>query len=384
MQRLLMVLFCAFAHLVAAQPYGIGEQTTAFVDASRSNRQVLVEIFYPADANGIEVPVSAGAFPVVAVGHGFFMAFSAYQSLWNALVPEGFVVVVLKSEGGLAPSHENFGLDLAFVLAEMKQANTDNTSLFFEHIAPTSAIMGHSMGGGASFLGASSSADATTVVTFAPAETTPSAIAAAASIIIPSLIITGSLDCIAPTAAHGQPIFDALASSCKVMVDISGASHCQFADANFPCEIGEVSCPTAATITREQQHNLQFGLVLPWLRYHLLSDFLAWGNFMAFAENDSLTVQNSCAAPTATVSTQNRAVQVWPNPSDGGKIRVTLPDVVGVCDVIVYDALGTVMSKHLVRDSTTEVDLSGFPRGLYYLRVVQWGGFSETVLFTVL
>ena len=40
----------------------------------------------------------------------------------------------------------------------------------------------------------------------APAETSPSAIAAASGIVAPTLIITGSRDCVTPSAAQAGPI----------------------------------------------------------------------------------------------------------------------------------------------------------------------------------
>ena len=77
---------------IVAQGYQIGKINTTFTDATRNNRQVPVAIYYPADVAGNAVPFAPGEFPVISFGHGFVMVHSAYQFLWEALVPSGYIV----------------------------------------------------------------------------------------------------------------------------------------------------------------------------------------------------------------------------------------------------------------------------------------------------
>ena len=94
---------CLFSGIIVnAQPYQIGHTTLTFVDASRSNRSIATEIYYPADVAGDNVAVTsqnATQFPSLVFGHGFVMTWDAYQNFWNALVPNGYIIAFPKTEG---------------------------------------------------------------------------------------------------------------------------------------------------------------------------------------------------------------------------------------------------------------------------------------------
>lgn len=63
-------MLCLSINLFAQQ---IGHTTVTFTDASRSNRQIQTEVYYPATLAGDNTPISAGVFPLVVCGHGFVM-----------------------------------------------------------------------------------------------------------------------------------------------------------------------------------------------------------------------------------------------------------------------------------------------------------------------
>ncbi len=154
MRRFVPTLTLAFATLLSqAQPFAIGSRNITFNDPARGGRAIACEIYYPASAAGTNQPVALGRFPVLAFGHGFVMGVNAYYNLRDAFVPQGYILVLPTTEGGFSPSHGNFGLDLAYVITAMQQRGSDPISPFFERVASTAAIMGHSMGGGASFPG---------------------------------------------------------------------------------------------------------------------------------------------------------------------------------------------------------------------------------------
>jgi hypothetical protein len=69
-------------------------------------------------------------FPVISFGHGFVMVHTAYQFLWLDLVPKGYILAFPTTEGSLSPSHLNFGLDLAFIISQMKGKTWMKTSMF--------------------------------------------------------------------------------------------------------------------------------------------------------------------------------------------------------------------------------------------------------------
>ena len=51
---------------------------------------------------------------------------------------------------GFAPNHQFFAEDLSFIL-KMQMESLNNSSIFYNSVLPKTGILGHSMGGGASF-----------------------------------------------------------------------------------------------------------------------------------------------------------------------------------------------------------------------------------------
>jgi pimeloyl-ACP methyl ester carboxylesterase len=315
---LLTVLLCSN---LFGQPFQIGHTTIALVDISRNNRQIPTEIYYPADVAGSNVPVTTAnndKFPVISFGHGFVMSWDAYQNIWEAVVPEGFIIAFPKTETGLSPSHAEFGKDIAFVISELNALGLNNTSLFYNRIDPMNCVMGHSMGGGSAFLAAQYSPAVKTLATLAPAETNPSAIQAAASIGIPSLIIAGGNDCVTPPTANQIPMYNSLQSSCKTFISINGGSHCQMADNNSLCSFGEATCTPQPTITRAEQHNVINRYLLPWLKYELKGDCSSGAQFDSLITIDkSIVFQKTCVLCNTTSYKENPStfnIEIFPNP----------------------------------------------------------------------
>jgi hypothetical protein len=302
-----------------AQPFQIGRTTLNLFDASR-NRTIATEVFYPADSDANNVPVTtttSEAFPLLSFGHGFVMTFDAYQNFWEELVPQGYIMAFPKTEGSFSPSHTNFAKDLAFVIEAMNELNTNSSSLFFSRISPNNAVMGHSMGGGCALLAKQYYTQINHVVTFAAAETNPSAIGAASALEIPSFTIAGINDCVTPPATNQLPIYNALQSSCKNYLGITGASHCQMADFNFFCSVGDGTCSPSPTITRDEQHQIIFSYLNLWLDYYLKENCISGGLFEALKTNDDDNVTNSNCQLCENLSlanTNSSFFEVSPNP----------------------------------------------------------------------
>jgi pimeloyl-ACP methyl ester carboxylesterase len=278
-----------------AQSFQTGQTTITFTDPDRNNRSIPTQIFYPATTGGSNVPVAVGEFPVIVFGHGFVMAYTAYQYLWQALVPQGYILVLPTTEGSLSPNHLSFGLDLRFLVGKMKSENLNPASLFYGHIAEGSAIMGHSMGGGASFLACQNFDGVSAMITFAAAETNPSAIQAAANIQVPSLVFSGSNDCVTPPPNHQVPMYNNLASGCKTFISITGGGHCYFADYNFNCAFGEATCSPSPTITRPQQQSIILNHLVPYLEFMLKGNQQSWITFNNLLSNPTgITSIQSC------------------------------------------------------------------------------------------
>lgn len=298
---LLFTLLLFLCSIQVNAQYAIGQQDFTYTDASRSNRNVSAEIYYPATAAGQNAAVATGQFPVIAFGHGFTTVYTEYSVWWEALVPLGYIVIFPETEGGLfGPSHPNFGLDLAFVAETFKAQSADPTSDFFDSWNGMAAVMGHSMGGGCSYLAADGTSTFNTLISLAAADTNPSSVAAAANLTIPSLTIGGSADCV--VMSGGAPIDhynSAAAAPYKAYAEITDASHCQFgiASGGSFCTLGELCSGFLAKAT---QHQYMLELTTPWLDFYLKEDCSAWDVFHNYLTTATThTYQEAGTAPQA-------------------------------------------------------------------------------------
>ncbi len=247
---LTLLLNSAAAQVICVPPYAVGTRTVNYVDAARMNRPVSALLRYPAmPPGGVDAPALTGCpyqAPVFSFGHGFTISNSGYEYFAGSLAAQGYIMVLPGTESGLAPDHGAFAADLQFA------ARAVQSDPFFAGAVGSDRIYGgHSMGGGSAILAAASDRNARALFVLAPAQTNPSAIAAAANVRASTFVLLGSRDCVTPRATNGQPMFDALnlSPSDKFIVEIPGASHCQFANGSVTCAIAEQSCGGAATIS---------------------------------------------------------------------------------------------------------------------------------------
>jgi pimeloyl-ACP methyl ester carboxylesterase len=375
---LLSSLFCLLAFGLAAQNFPIGQRTMNFTDPARSNRPVPAEVYYPGLTAGINTPLAEGKFPVISFGHGFLMAYDYYLYLKDSLVPLGYILAFAKTETGILPSHLELGKDLAFLVNQMKLEGTTPSSAYFNHIDSTSAVMGHSMGGGASFLGCENNPVPDAMITFAAAETSPSAIAAASHITIPSLVFSADLDCVTPPATNQVPMYDSLASDCKVFINIKGGGHCYFADYNFICSVGEVGCPSF-TITRDQQHKAVVDFLVPYLDYYLKKRSLGWTIFNDSLHNSPrITYMESCSATGIPDLGRLDQFVISPNPVHDRLMVTSGSGQERVARIVLRSLTGSIVLTRYEQDETgtasTEVDLSFCKAGAYFLEITGRNG----------
>jgi len=342
MKTLLLACSLLFSMVIFSQNYPIGHTTIIFEDPNRGNRPIETEIYYPATSAGDNTPGAAGEFPVIVFGHGFVMVWSAYQNLWDEFVPRGYIMAFPRTEGNaFSTDHQEFGWDLQFLVTAMQQEGNDPSSILHQLVASETALMGHSMGGGAAFLAADSlvtngNSNLKTLVGLAPAESTSngvSSIASASQITLPSLILSGEQDGVTPPVDHHIPMYNNLASNCKTIIHVIGGAHCYFANSNFNCDFGESTSSTGISITRQEQHEVTFDFVNLWLDYTLKADCNDFATF-----DDSLNVSSrinfdqDCNVSVTTIDTsvtasnfnleanQSGATYQWINCDDNTQI----------------------------------------------------------------
>jgi predicted dienelactone hydrolase len=274
----------------------IGHTQITFQDASRGNRAIQTEIYYPATNSGNDVSMVVDTFPVIIFGHGFVMAWSDYENLWNEFVSRGYIMAFPRTEGSITGTdHQQFGWDLQFLVTAMQNEGVTPSSIFYQGVSKNTALMGHSMGGGAAFLAADSlvangNINLKTLIGLAPAESSTngvSSINSALSVTVPSIVLSGSQDGVTPPLDHHIPMYDNLASDCKTFINLLGGAHCYFANSSTTCDLGEGTSSSGITLDRPQQHDITFDFVNLWLDYTLKGDCNAFSEF-----NDSLLTSN--------------------------------------------------------------------------------------------
>jgi predicted esterase len=366
MRNILFTILILSSSPLIAQ-YAIGHVTVDFTDASRQNRVVGCEIYYPADSGGDEVAMTSGQFPLIVFGHGFVMAPGDYTSLVEHIVPQGYVMALLSTETSFSPSHTDFGLDFSFVLQQFILENNSDVSIFYNHINDKQAFMGHSMGGGASWLAASADTEVDCVIGMAPAETTPSAISAALSVGVPVMVLSGTSDNVTPPADHHIPIYNNSQSECKVRVNITGGSHCGFADSGSLCDFGELGF---SGMSRPDQQNIAYPLISQWLDWVLKGNSGALQNVLN-AELASTEIISDCTV--SVFENEEIALHLFPNPVVD-RLFVTMPGFLhqSFCTIRCTDTMGKVIfysQDFQSRYKTLEIAVADWPEGLYHITI---------------
>jgi dienelactone hydrolase len=322
MKKTLLFVF-AFFSIGFSFAQGLGHTTLTFTDATRNNRPIPCEVYYPAASAGDNTaamdPASFGliGFPAIAVGHGFVIGAANYNIIAEQLIPFGFIVALVNTEGGFAPNHQEFGLDLAFVTHALQQESQNSTSILHNIVhQEREAIIGHSMGGGAAWIAAASDPLIDAIVGLAPAETNPSAIAAAASVNCNTLVFSGSDDSVTPPADNHEPIFDGTNAGCKTFVSLTGGSHCGFIDSGTLCDFGE---PLGGSLARADQQEAYLTLMSAWLRHFLNAEcvealYTDYVTSHSFVTADPLA---ACMLCGNVGDIQSNRLIVFPNPSEG-------------------------------------------------------------------
>ncbi len=368
---LLLLHFCIIT--TYAQTYQIGHKQQTFIDASRSNREITAEIYYPSTTAGDDVTIAPGEFPVLVFGHGFVMTWNAYAPVWNSIVPSGYIMVFPTTETSFFPSHTNFGKDMAYLVGAMKTEGVTESSAFFRAVDGTSAVMGHSMGGGAAFLAVQYDSTITAMATLAAANTNPPSIEAAAAITIPSIVVSGSNDCVAPDEVHQLPMYEALASDCKTFVSISGGSHCQFANTNTNCFIGELTCTPRPEINADAQQNTTYQLLLPWLDYYLKYETAAGTQFQELiaAGNGIESMQNCVLLSASDHATRQLNVNIIPNPFSETATLETNVKLTNA-SLIISNIYGQVVyEQRHINSQTISLSRQNLANGLYFARLLE-------------
>ncbi|MGZ3142183.1 dienelactone hydrolase family protein [Lentzea chajnantorensis] len=179
-------------------------------------------------------PATGLGLPAVAFGHGWMQPVRRYHGLLRHLASWGVVAAAPAVERGPLLSARVLSANLLTTLDICTGVRLGTGDI---SVDPTRlALAGHSMGGGAAVLAASSSPKVRAVVTLAATETRPSALDAARSVSAPGLHLAAGEDRIAPPVGHSEAIATAWGGPVQLRL-LPKASHLGFTEGRHWSEL---------------------------------------------------------------------------------------------------------------------------------------------------
>lgn len=253
--------------LVSAGQYEIGSSSIELRDPSRGNRRVTADLWYPVVPPGQAVPDGEAIpqkFPVICFAHGYQHPGNRYENLVGMIVPAGYIMISLTTFEGPFPSHRGYADEVRFLSGAVSGMGSDTLSPLYRIADTLVCLMGHSMGGGASFIAAAGNSDVDALVALTPYEIRPSAIEAAGMVSVPTLIFSGTADCITPPEKNHLPMYERSAAEDRTYISIINGSHCGMG-ALRKCFTAEKLAGCKGGMGTEEQTVILSRYIIPWL-----------------------------------------------------------------------------------------------------------------------
>jgi alpha-beta hydrolase superfamily lysophospholipase len=188
-------------------PYAISQ--TSVADANTPGFGAAT-IYYP-------TTTAEGAFGGVAISPGFTETQSAISWLGPRLASNGFVVITFNTNSSL-DSPATRGTELLAALDYLTGSSAVKTRVDATHLA----VMGHSMGGGATLEAAKARPSLKAAIGLAPWDTDKTW----PEITTPALMVGAQNDTVAPPGQHAIPFYNSIpATTPKAYLELAGADH---------------------------------------------------------------------------------------------------------------------------------------------------------------
>ncbi|NUT34383.1 MAG: alpha/beta hydrolase [Hamadaea sp.] len=208
----------------AASPYERGPNpTTAILEASSgpySVSSVSVSSLVTGFGGGrIYYPTTTadGTFGGIAISPGFTARWSSLEWLGPRIASHGFVVIGIETNS-IYDQPTSRGQQLLAALDYLVNSSSARTRVDRNRLA----VAGHSMGGGGTLYAANARPSLQAAVPIAPWNTDKTW----GGVQVPTMIIGGESDSVAPVATHAIPFYTSIpASSEKAYLELNNASH---------------------------------------------------------------------------------------------------------------------------------------------------------------
>ena len=268
------LLLFLYTRLSYGKSYGIKTWNTTIVNPDVNDHPIPLTIHYPSD--------SSQKYPVMVFYHGWECEIRWYDFVWQQLVPLGVIVALPMDYIGNNQTNETLcALSQRYTLEWIKtKCNTDPKCPLHGIISTKSMAVGHSMGGGASILSASSHLDSgfnfqfkshfDAAFIFSGCGDQHDIVEAVKSIDIPIFLFTASHDCMCPPDRTAFSYYKALPDgTCRFVADIRNGTHCGFMNAptvhEDACHVFDsVSCPFHDH--RNMNLDVQLDVVMEYLK----------------------------------------------------------------------------------------------------------------------
>lgn len=356
-------------------PHAVGTIDFSFTDNGLASPTVDVRAYYPATSAGSGAPWAAGAFHVIAFGHGFNLNYLDYEETCGHLASWGYIVVTPDVQNGFNVDHLEYARELAACITHIQAEGGNSASPFFQRVDAKSGVFGHSMGGGASGLVPSVFPQINAVSGLASAETNPSAVASLGSYSGPYQVISGSSDNTAGEAGNQIPMYNA-ALGPKQWVSITGGAHCKFTDGATICDL----VSSAGSVSRAEQKQIAQKYLTAFFNYYLYND----ADALPFLCGDSVAADVAAARIGNTTNINCTVVglspagvpdwEVWPNPASGA-FRVS-----GISALSIFSQDGRLLGRQEWEGEEALLQTEGWAPGLYWLRDDRGGVRTLSVL----
>ncbi|GAA3532952.1 lipase [Nonomuraea rosea] len=190
-------------------PFATTQQTVSSLSVSGFGGGV---IYYPTDT-------SQGTFGAIAISPGYTARWSSLSWLGPRIASHGFVVIGIETNS-VYDQPASRGRQL---LAALDYLVEDSATAVRSRIdASRLSVAGHSMGGGGTLEAANDRPSLQAAVPLAPWNLTKSW----SGIRVPTMIIGGESDTVAPVSSHSEPFYTSIPSSAeKAYLELNGASH---------------------------------------------------------------------------------------------------------------------------------------------------------------
>jgi predicted dienelactone hydrolase len=209
----------------AENPYERGPAPTASsLDASRgpfaTSQQSVSSLSVSGFGGGViyyPTTTSEGTFGAVAISPGYTASWSSLSWLGPRIASHGFVVIGIETNSRFDQPASR-GRQLLAALDYLTRSSSVRSRIDASRLA----VAGHSMGGGGSLEAAEDRPSLQAAVPLAPWNLSKSW----SSLRVPTLIIGGESDSVAPVSSHSEPFYNSIpASAEKAYLELNNASH---------------------------------------------------------------------------------------------------------------------------------------------------------------